>query len=51
MSADFSDADLARAERLGCAIFKKPLDIVALTAWLEQVERSISPERTLFNWE
>ena len=51
MSGNFSDADLARSARLGCRLFKKPLDIAQLTAWVEEVERSVPPERTLFDWE
>lgn len=50
MSGDFSDADLARASRLGCTLFKKPLDMALLMAWVEEVERSIPSGRTLFNW-
>jgi len=51
MSGDFSDADLARASRLGCTLFKKPLDITMFRKWVEAVERSIPSERTLFDWQ
>ena len=50
MSGDFSDEDLSRASRLGCALFKKPLDMVEFGKWLEEVERSIPSKRTLYNW-
>jgi DNA-binding response OmpR family regulator len=50
MSGGFSDVDRQRAAKLGCALFDKPLDMVALTAWVESVEKAISPERKLFNW-
>ena len=50
MSGNFSEADLARASRLNCKSFTKPLDMAQLTAWLEEVERLIPSERTLFDW-
>jgi DNA-binding response OmpR family regulator len=51
MSANFSEADLARASRLGCTQFSKPLAIEALIAWIDETERTIPPERKLFNWK
>jgi len=33
MSGAFSKADIERASQLGCAVFDKPLDMEALTAW------------------
>lgn len=50
MSGNFSEADLARASKLGCALFSKPVNIVQVLAWVEEVERSIPRERILFNW-
>lgn len=50
MSGGFSDEDLARASRLGCTLFKKPLDMAQFARWLEEVERSIPSQRTLYNW-
>jgi len=50
MSGNFSEADLARASQLGCTLFNKPLDMVQLTAWVEEVERSIPLERKLLVW-
>lgn len=50
MSGCFSDADRERAARLGCGLFDKPLEIDALTTWVESVEKMISPERRLFDW-
>ena len=50
MSGNFSEADLTRASRIGCTLFSKPLAMEALTAWIEEAERSIPPERKLFNW-
>jgi DNA-binding response OmpR family regulator len=50
MSGNFSEADLARASRLGCMLFSKPLVMDALTAWVEKAERSIPPERKLYDW-
>jgi DNA-binding response OmpR family regulator len=51
MSGNFSEADLSRATRLGCTILSKPLAMAALTTWVEEIERSILPERKLFNWK
>ena len=51
MSGSFSEADLTRASRLGCTPFSKPLAMAALTAWVEEIERSIPPERKLFTWK
>ena len=50
MSGAFTDPDRARAARLGCAVFEKPVDMEALTAWVESVEKSIPAERILFDW-
>jgi hypothetical protein len=51
MSGNFTEADLARAARLGCTAFSKPLVIPSITAWAEEIERAIPPERKLFNWK
>ena len=50
MSGAFSDADLVRAARMGCALFSKPLEMEVLKTWVEAVEQSILPERQLYNW-
>lgn len=50
MSGGFTDADRERAAKLGCALFDKPLDMNALTTWVESVEKAVSPERRLFDW-
>jgi len=50
MSGGFSEVDQERAAKLGCALFGKPLHMGALTAWVESVEKAISPERKLFDW-
>jgi len=50
MSGAFTDSDRERASRLGCAVFEKPVDMEALTAWIESVEKSIPAERVLFDW-
>jgi CheY-like chemotaxis protein len=51
MSGNFSEDDLARAKRLGCAIFNKPIAMAALVKWIEEIEPSIPPGRKLFNWK
>jgi len=50
MSGNFSEVDRARASRLNCKLFAKPLDMAQLTAWIEEVERLIPSERALFDW-
>jgi CheY-like chemotaxis protein len=50
MSGNFSEADLARTSRFGCTLFSKPLAMDALTAWVEEAERSIPAERKLYDW-
>ena len=50
MSGNFSDTDLARAAKIGCVLFAKPLELDAITAWVEVVEESIPPERALYSW-
>lgn len=41
MSGAFSDEDLARASRLKCAVFPKPINMSAFLNWVVGVERSI----------
>lgn len=50
MSANFTEADRARAARLGCTLFRKPFESTEIVQWLEAVEKSIPLKRTLFNW-
>ena len=50
MSGHFSEPDGARASKLGCALFSKPLAMAEFTAWIEEAERSIPPHRRLFDW-
>lgn len=50
ISASFSETDLARAAKISCALFTKPLDIKAIQDWVESVEQRIAPERVLYNW-
>ena len=49
ISGDWSEADLARAGRLGCSIFAKPFQLSLMVHWLERVETMISKTRTLCN--
>jgi len=50
ISGSFSEADIARGSQLGCTIFGKPLDMAALLAWVEEVERAVPTKRMLFDW-
>ena len=50
ISGGWSDADEARAIRLGCRLFAKPVDVAQIIAWLEKIEPMVSPERKLLDW-
>jgi DNA-binding response OmpR family regulator len=50
MSGAFSEADLARGAKMGCALFTKPLEMDVLKTWVEAVEQSVLPDRQLHNW-
>jgi DNA-binding response OmpR family regulator len=49
ISGSFSESDQLRGLQLGCRLFNKPLNIPEFMAWIEDVERSIPLERTLFD--
>jgi CheY-like chemotaxis protein len=51
ISGKFSQTDFARASRLGCKLFHKPVDIAQLSEWIEEVEKLTPLERTLFDWQ
>jgi DNA-binding response OmpR family regulator len=51
MSGGWSDADRARAARLGCQLFTKPFSIAQVEAWLDTVEPVIAPMRQLVDWD
>jgi CheY-like chemotaxis protein len=50
MCGSWSQSDIERAARLGCKLFKKPFRLAEVSEWLDQMERSISPQRHLFDW-
>lgn len=50
MSGSFSDDDLARASKIGCVLFTKPLEMDAIAAWVKKVEESIPSGRILYDW-
>ena len=47
MSADWSDADLRQAKKIGCRIFHKPFDLEELIKWLDFCRKQIDERRTL----
>jgi len=51
MSGNFSDTDLARASKIGCVLFTKPVEMDAFAAWVEAVEKSIPSGRVLHDWK
>jgi len=51
ISGEWSDADHARAVRLGCRLFTKPIHMEELNAWLEKIEPMVSPARKLLDWQ
>jgi DNA-binding response OmpR family regulator len=50
MSGHWTEAERARATRLGCEVFEKPFKLAEMAAWLDEVERTIAPGRRLFDW-
>jgi CheY-like chemotaxis protein len=50
MSATWSTANITRAGRLRCPLFAKPFETASVFRWLEEVEQSISTDRTLLEW-
>jgi len=51
ISGNFTDAELARGSNLGCRLFGKPLNMEQISAWIEEIEKSIQTERILFDWQ
>jgi len=47
MSASWTEEDIANAERVGCQVFHKPLDMEEVLAWLESGKESLSKDRKL----
>ena len=47
MSGEWSEADEARAVRLGCQLFAKPFHLTEIDAWLTRVETLVPPDRGL----
>ncbi len=50
ISGGWSNESLLRAGKLGCKVFEKPFSIDQLTAWLDEIEKEIDPDRELSNW-
>ena len=50
MSGNIADDLIATAQTLGLRFFKKPFSIIALTEWLDEIEKDISPQRKLTDW-
>jgi CheY-like chemotaxis protein len=50
MSGDLAPEDIARAASLGITVFLKPFKLTDITAWLDQVEKEIDPQRGLSQW-
>ncbi len=51
MSGTWSEADEARAARLGCRVFHKPFSFAEVDAWFTKVEFLVSPDQGLLQWE
>jgi len=50
MSGAWSEAGRARAVRLGCRLFTKPLAGAEIFAWFDTVEAQVEPTRALLDW-
>jgi len=51
MSGSWSEEERARASSLGCMLLEKPFRIHQVFAWLELVKSTISPERSLLDFD
>jgi CheY-like chemotaxis protein len=47
MSATWEESDIAKAKRLGCEVFHKPLDLKEVLSWLERGKESLCRDRKL----
>jgi CheY-like chemotaxis protein len=50
ISARWTEQDLRLAHRLDCKTFIKSSNFEKFYTWLDEVEKSIEPTRTLCNW-
>ncbi len=50
MAGSWSRADREAARALGCQIFTKPFSMVELESWLDEVEKTIPPDRVLSDY-
>ena len=51
MSGSLTNAENERAAGLGCKVFQKHFLMTELIEWLQQVEKTITAERILFEWQ
>jgi CheY-like chemotaxis protein len=49
MSADWSDSNLKKAQKLGCQIFYKPFSMEKMLKWINDSIKKLNPERKLSN--
>ncbi len=49
ISESWTEPDRRRAKEFGCKVFEKPLAILKLIEWLDEIEDSIPPGRRLFD--
>ena len=50
MSADWTESDLQYAQKIGCKVFHKPLDLEELLEWLKNCQKQIDQNRVLSDW-
>ena len=49
MPADWNEADIYYAEKIGCKVFKKPFDLKDLLKWIENCRKQIDQKNSLLN--
>jgi len=49
MSGEWGNDEVAKARDFGCTIFEKPFDLDEITAWLDDIEKTIDLSRELSN--
>ena len=50
MSGNFTEKDVVRAKSIGLTLFRKPFGIKEILGWIENMEKTIDPDRKLTDW-
>ena len=50
MSADWTESGLQYAQKIGCKVFHKPIDLEELLEWRKNCQKQIDHDRVLSDW-